>query len=48
MCPRHLSVLLRKYAQLGSKPEFQRLRAAVPVLSIWDRMGRRVYRIGFA
>ena len=33
---RDMQVLQRKYAQLGSKPEFQRLRAAVPVLSIWD------------
>lgn len=33
---RDMNVLRAKYAQLGAKPEFQRLRAAVPVLSIWD------------
>ncbi len=33
---RDMQVLRAKYAQLGAKPEFQRLRAAVPVLAIWD------------
>ncbi|MDX1965921.1 MAG: alkaline phosphatase D family protein [Planctomycetaceae bacterium] len=33
---RDMNILWAKYAQLGAKPEFQRLRAAVPVLSIWD------------
>jgi len=33
---REMHVLRAKYGQLGAKPEFQRLRAAVPVLSIWD------------
>lgn len=33
---RDIGILRAKYNQLGAKPEFQRLRAAVPVLSIWD------------
>lgn len=31
-----MEVLKGKYSQLGSKPEFQALRAAVPTLAIWD------------
>lgn len=31
-----MKVLQAKYDTLGRKPEFQKLRAAVPVLSIWD------------
>jgi alkaline phosphatase D len=33
---RDIAILRKKYDTLGAKPEFQRLRAAVPVLSIWD------------
>ena len=33
---RDMSVLTEKYGQLGSKQEFQALRSAVPVLSVWD------------
>ncbi|OYW12926.1 MAG: hypothetical protein B7Z55_17715 [Planctomycetales bacterium 12-60-4] len=31
---RDMNVLRAKYARLAAKPEFQRLRAAIPVLSI--------------
>jgi alkaline phosphatase D len=31
-----MSVLQSKYAQLGAKPEFRALRAATPVMAIWD------------
>jgi alkaline phosphatase D len=31
-----MSVLRAKYEKLGTKPEFQALRAAVPTLAIWD------------
>lgn len=31
-----MKVLQAKYDTLGSKPEFQNLRAEIPVLSIWD------------
>lgn len=31
-----MTVLQAKYDQLGAKPEFQALRAAVPTLAIWD------------
>lgn len=31
-----MNVLQAKYDTLGRKPEFQKLRASVPVLSIWD------------
>lgn len=31
-----MNVLRAKYEQLGTKPEFQALRAAVPTLAIWD------------
>ena len=31
-----MKVLDAKYAMLGRRPEFQALRAAVPILSIWD------------
>ncbi len=31
-----MEVLRAKYAMLGAKPEFQALRAAVPLLAIWD------------
>ena len=31
-----MKVLQQKYDLLGAKKEFQRLRAAVPVLSVWD------------
>ncbi len=31
-----MKVLQAKYEKLGAKPEFQRLRAAVPTLSVWD------------
>lgn len=33
---RDMAVLRAKYQELGRKPEFQRLRASIPVLSIWD------------
>lgn len=33
---RDMQVLRDKYAILGGKPEFQRLRQATPVLSVWD------------
>ncbi len=31
-----MAVLQAKYDQLGAKPEFQKLRANVPLLSVWD------------
>lgn len=33
---RDMDVLRAKYAKLAAKPEFQRLRAAMPTLSVWD------------
>ncbi|MFM8324384.1 MAG: alkaline phosphatase D family protein, partial [Pirellulaceae bacterium] len=33
---RDMKLLQAKYDLLGAKPEFQRLRASVPVVSIWD------------
>jgi alkaline phosphatase D len=33
---KEMTVLAKKYAQLGAKREFQDLRANVPVLSVWD------------
>lgn len=33
---RNMEVLKAKYERLGAKPEFQKLRAAVPILSVWD------------
>lgn len=33
---RDMNVLRAKYEKLGAKPEFQQLRAAMPLLSIWD------------
>ena len=33
---RDMKVLKSKYEKLGSKPEFERLRKNIPILSIWD------------
>ena len=31
-----MALLRKKYEKLGAKPEFRRLRSAVPILSVWD------------